>query len=128
MMGSTGAIMGVTTTFVGIPPSVLPWCWLGLYVLWIALVVRGATSRPLLTLVLGSLLSGAMTGAFQSAFLPRFRAANPWWASEMNGVSDSDLIGSLLVQGLGAGLVFGLLAGAIAWAISRRHARTAAAT
>lgn len=122
LMGSTGALMGVATTFVGIPPSVLPWCWLGLYIVWIAVVVRAASSRPLPTLVLGSLLSGALTGACQSAFLSRFRAANPWWSTEMNGIADGDLIGSLLVQGLGAGLVFGLVAGVIAWAVSRRYA------
>jgi len=115
--------MGVVTAVVGIPPALLPVCWLGFYVLWVVVVLRRSTPRPFVTLTLGSLLSGAFTGGIQSALLTQFRAANPWWAAEMDPVGDPELVRALLVQGLGAGLVFGLAVGGVAWALARRRAR-----
>jgi len=121
VIGLTGVVMGVATALVGIPPALLVVCWVGFYVLWVVVVVRRSTPRPFATIVLGSVLSGVFTGGIQSAFLTQFRAANPWWATEMDPVADAELVKSLLVQGLGAGLVFGLVVGGVAWAIARRR-------
>ena len=81
-LGLTGVVMGLLTALVGLPPGIEPLVWVGAYALWVVVVTRRRTPRPLVTVLLASVWTGVLTGLVQGALQSSYIANNPWYAEE----------------------------------------------
>lgn len=123
-LGLTGVVMGLLTALVGLPPSVEPLVWLGAYALWVVMLTRRGTTRPLVTVLLASVWTGVLTGLVQGVLQSSYIANNPWYAEEFAGAGTGLGLGAQFV-GFGAmmGLIFGVAVGLVAFVVARVRAR-----
>jgi|TARA_B100000530_G_scaffold261072_1_gene174246 hypothetical protein len=113
LLASTGVLMGLLTSLVGLPGMVELSAWTGIYLLWIVYGLKVELPSPVRTMAFASTLAGLLAGSTQVILMERYKASNPWYASEFETSSASDMATAFLVQGIIAGLVFGLIVGAI---------------
>ncbi|MCB9675941.1 MAG: hypothetical protein H6737_12535 [Alphaproteobacteria bacterium] len=125
ILGSWGAVMGLVTSLVGVPPHIEPLLWLGAYVVWIP-VILWRRAEPFQTGLAASLVSGFLVGPIQAALLGLYRANNPWYADAFTG-SVRDVQIGMVAGGVVAGFVFGLFVGGLAWLAAKVTGRTSAA-
>ncbi len=123
-LGLTGVVMGLLTALVGLPPSIEPLVWLGAYALWVVVITRRETARPLVTVLLASVWTGVLTGLVQGALQSSYIANNPWYAEEFADAGTGLWLGVQFV-GFGAvmGLIFGVAIGLVAFVVARARAR-----
>jgi hypothetical protein len=119
ILALSGILMGVLSTFVGLPFRVEFSLWLIVYLLWIVYAVRVRLERPVRRLVAASTLAGLLTGSIQVLFMEQYKASNPWYAEFFDSPA-RQLATQFLGQGIGLGLVFGLLVGlTVRWRLAR---------
>ena len=113
ILASTGIMMGLLSSFVGLPTLVEFSLWIGFYVLWVVYGIRVKIEMPVRRMAFASTLSGLFTGSIQVLFMEQYRANNPWHSEVFETNTAQDLSTDLLGYGIGMGIVFGVMVGLI---------------
>jgi hypothetical protein len=112
ILGSTGVVMGLLSTLVGLPLLVEFSLWIIFYVLWVVYGVRFRLEMPVRTITVGSTLAGLITGSIQVLLMEAYKENNPWHAELFDGPAQQ-LATQFLGQGIALGFFFGLVVGLI---------------
>lgn len=113
ILASTGIVMGLLSSFVGLPTLVEFSLWIGFYVLWVVYGVRVKLEMPVRRMAFASTLTGLITGSIQVVFMERYRANNPWHSEVLETSTAQELSTSFLGEGIAMGIVFGVMVGLI---------------
>jgi hypothetical protein len=111
ILASTGIIMGLLTSLVGLPTPVEFSLWIAIYVLWAVYGIRFKMPTPVRSMIVASVLGGLFCGSIQVVMMEQYRAKNPWHATTFDTSTATDLSTAFLGQGIGIGLIFGLIVG-----------------
>jgi hypothetical protein len=113
ILASTGIVMGLLSSFVGLPTRVEFSLWIGFYVLWVVYGVRVKLEMPVRRMAFASTLSGLFAGSIQVLFMEQYRANNPWYSEVFETSTAQELSTNLLGYGIAKGIVFGVIVGLI---------------
>ena len=117
-LGSTGILMALLSSLVGMRAKVENPAWWALYSIWVVLILQFEVSPTFLTILMASVLAGLLHATTQSLLIEQYKKNNPWYADKMTGpVSKIRMM--FMLMGLGIGVAFGGLVGGIAWGIQR---------
>jgi len=120
ILASTGLIMGLLSSLVGLPTMVEFSLWTAFYVLWIVYGVRVNIDMPVRRMAFASTLGGLLAGSTQVILMEQYRENNPWYSEIFETSSAQDLSTKLLGEGIAMGILFGLIVGLIVrWRQSR---------
>lgn len=117
-LASTGILMGLLSSLVGLRPKVENPTWWVLYAVWITVVLVVDRSAVFRTILVASAIAGVLNGTTTSLLLDRYRRSNPWHAARTQGPR-ARLAMQFIGMGLVIGLAFGALMGGVAWGLSR---------
>lgn len=120
LAGSTGLVMGLVTSLVGIPANIEAFVWVAGYVVWVVVVERRGVGRPFVHVLLTSLATGILTSVVQLALFDAYRAHNPDYTGQLAGLSRAEAARGMVLQGLLVALAMGLVVGGIAALRQRR--------
>jgi hypothetical protein len=118
ILASTGILMALISSLVGMHPKVENPAWWGLYGIWIVVVLAWAPGAPFRTILVASTLAGLLHGVTTALLLDPYRANNPWHAERTQGPRGK-LATQFIGMGVAIGLGFGAIIGGIAWGLSR---------
>ena len=116
-LASTGIIMALLSSLVGMKQKVESPLWWGLYVIWIIVVLLLKANNPFLTILVSSILAGLLHGITQGILIEHYKKNNPWYVERMQG-SNVKMAIQFVVMGIAIGAGFGAIVGGIAWGLS----------
>ena len=120
ILASTGLIMGLLSSLVGLPSIVEYSLWTAFYVLWVVYGIRVKIDMPVRRMAFASTLGGLLAGSTQVILMEQYRENNPWYSEMFETSSAQDLSTKLLGEGIAMGILFGLIVGLIVrWRQSR---------
>ena len=113
ILASTGVVMGLLSSLVGLPMLVEFSLWVAFYVLWVVYGVRVKLEMPVRRMAFASTLAGLLAGSTQVLFMEQYRTNNPWYSEVFETSTAQDLSTSILGQGIAKGIAFGVIVGLI---------------
>jgi len=113
LLASSGVLMGLLTSLVGLPGMVEVSAWAALYLVWLVYGIKARVASSLRAMAFASTLAGLLCGSTQVILMEQYKLNNAWYASEFQTSSVSELSTAFLVQGIIAGLVMGLIVGGL---------------
>lgn len=113
ILASTGLVMGLLSSLVGLPRMVEFSLWSALYLLWIVYGVRVKIDMPVRRMGFASTLGGLIVGSTQVLLMEQYQANNPWYSEVFETSTAKELSTSFLGQAIGQGILFGLIVGLI---------------
>lgn len=118
VLASTGIIMALVSSLVGMRPRVEIPSWWALYAAWIVVVLVIGNDAPFRTILISSILAGIVHGLTQALLIDSYLDNNPWHADKMTGPPRSTLEFQFILSGVLFGAAFGVLVATIAWALA----------
>jgi len=117
-LASTGIIMALASSLIGMRQRVEMPSWWVLYAGWVAIVLLSGNDAPFRTILIASAIAGVLHATTQSVLLDQYIKNNPWYAKQMSKPRASLRL-QFIISGLLIGTVFGAIVAGIAWAIHR---------
>ena len=117
-LGSTGIIMALGSSLIGMRQRVEIPSWWALYAGWVAIVLLGGNDAPFRTILISSAIAGVLHGTVQSVLLDHYIKNNPWYTEQIDRPRNSLRL-QFIISGLLIGTGFGTLVAGIAWGIHR---------
>ena len=117
-LASTGILMGLASSLIGLRQRLEVQTWWALYAGWVAIVLLSGNDAPFRTILVSSAIAGLLHAATQSVLLDHYIVNNPWYSEQMNKPRASLRI-QFVLSGLLVGTAFGALVAGIAWGLHR---------
>jgi hypothetical protein len=115
-LSTTGILMALLSSLVGLRQKVEIPMWWGLYVIWIVIVLASGVREVFRTILFASVLAGLLHGLTQAILLEQYRKNNPWYADEMQS-STARLRARFVLAAVAVGAAFGAIVGGVAWVL-----------
>ena len=117
-LASTGIIMALASSLIGMRQRVEIPSWWALYAVWVAIVLLTGNDAPFRTILISSVIAGVLHATTQSILLDHYIKNNPWYSEQMNKPRASLRL-QFIISGIVIGTAFGALVAGIAWGIRR---------
>jgi hypothetical protein len=117
-LASTGILMALASSLIGMRQWVEITSWWLLYAAWITIVLLSDNGAPFRTILVSSVFAGVLHATTQSVLLDHYIKNNPWYSEQMDK-SHASLRLQFITSGLLIGTGFGALVAGIAWGIHR---------